>query len=79
MRLYNQDEIQELHTATFITGYSSPESVLPPGISQDEFATILEYLKRVVGQENVVQGKELLNLKDHFTPSGKYTPSAAVW
>lgn len=58
------------------------ETVLPPGVTRDDFERALDDFVQVVGGEAVITGKDLREYVDPYDipESGQRTvPSAAVW
>ena len=83
-RYLNHSEYQEAHDRM----YSCPiiegiETVLPPGVTQEDFAKALEELKESIGEEYVFTGSNLKEYVDPYEiPEGGHErkiASAAVW
>ena len=81
---YTDLEYQDTHHAIFHDSLIQPlESVLPPGISRQEFEQTLAELVEAVGKEFVLVNEALLEYIDPYelreTEGQRKAPSAAVW
>ena len=81
---YSDTEYQECHDDIFSHPLKPDiETVLPPGVSQEDFSKALEEFRAVVGEKGIYSGA---NLKEYVDPydipesgHGYSVPSAAVW
>ncbi len=80
---YGDPEYQAAHDDTFSYPLTKLETVLPPGIGQEDFAKLLSELVQATEQNAVFSGE---SLKDYVDPydipeagTQKKVPSAAVW
>lgn len=78
IKLYEQQFLQE-HHETVVKSLVPRAQTLPPGILQIDFDTILLEFRKVLGDEYVVTGDDLVNFSDpYFLDDNGHHPSAAV-
>lgn len=76
---YSDLALEQQHVDIF-KSLKGSQSVLPPGISEAEFQSILASFERIVGPDNIVVGSDLINFRDPYPlDEDAYQPSAALW
>lgn len=81
---YQDPDYQENHRALFLGKLLKPlESVLPPGVSQQDFNSAIAEFEKVVGKDYVFTGASLEEYVDPYelweNEGKRRMPSGAVW
>lgn len=81
---YEDPEYQRTHKNLFSKSLTrSLETMLPPGVSQQDFDLAISEFRRVLGEDNVYTGKSLVEYIDPYElqeePSKRRMPSGALW
>lgn len=81
---YDDPEYQQAHNDLFLAiPVGAPESVLPPGVSQEEFGKAIDEFVDALGGKAVFTGDALRDYLDPYEIRQpgveRKVPSAAVW
>lgn len=65
VHFYSEKDLQDKHDEVFQSCTPSPD-ILPPGSSEAEFKAALREFTKILGEEHVLVGKDLINFRDPY-------------